>query len=249
MTEQANPGPAMTPPKPSFWRRPDPLTQLVLTVPVFLIYHLGILFLDIRNGVDLASVVFWRLQSASIVAYVAVTLAFAAALLVAGMRMRKTHRVRPSALIPVLVESTVLAVGMMLLVGWVVQQVSASAAVNTMQAGGEAHSAFAKVVLSCGAGFHEELVFRVLIFGSLIWLAGLVSEKPWQRLAFAAVVSSVLFSGVHYVGSLADSFTFVSFFFRFLGGIYLAAVYRVRGFAVAVYTHTIYDILVMFFFG
>ena len=38
-----------------FRERHDPLTSLVLTVPVFLIYHLGILLIDIKNGVDLVS--------------------------------------------------------------------------------------------------------------------------------------------------------------------------------------------------
>ena len=103
--------------------------------------------------------------------------------------------------------------------------------------------------MSAGAGFHEELVFRALLFGGLAAAIKAFGSKAWQAVLIAAVVSSALFSAVHYVGSLSDQFTFVSFTFRFLAGMYLAAVYRLRGFAVAVYTHAIYDVLVMFVFG
>ena len=231
----------------SLFKKQDVLTQLVLTMPVFLIYHLGILLMDTRNGVDFATNIFLSLLNASVVGYVAVTLVFALGLILVASRLRKTNRVRLSAFVPLLLESSLLAVGMLLSVGWFVSQVSMSATTSTLQSGLPPMNIFEKIVMSCGAGFHEELVFRVVLFGGLILAARLVTEKPWQKVLFAAVVSSVLFSGVHYVGSLSDSFTFVSFFFRFLAGLYLCAVYRLRGFASAVYTHAIYDVLVMVF--
>lgn len=223
----------------------DPLTSLVLVVPVFLIYHLGILFIDIRNGVDMASAVFFRLLHQSPWGYAAATLGVAAALVVAGMVLRKRNSAHPLAFAPILLESTVLAFGMLLTVGWATQQLML---IPTLQM---AHplGPFEKVVMSAGAGFHEELVFRALLFGGLAAAIKAFGSKAWQAVLIAAVVSSALFSAVHYVGSLSDQFTFVSFTFRFLAGMYLAAVYRLRGFAVAVYTHAIYDVLVMFVFG
>lgn len=231
----------------AFFKKQDVLTQLVLTMPVFLIYHLGILLMDTRNGVDFATTLFLRLLNASVFGYVVVTVVFSLGLILVAARLRKTNRVRLRAFIPLLIESSVLAVGMLVSVGWFVSQVSMTAAASTLQSGMPPMNLFEKIVMSCGAGFHEELVFRVVLFGGLLMAARLVTDKPWQKLLFAAVVSSVLFSGVHYVGSLSDSFTFVSFFFRFLAGIYLCAVYRLRGFATAVYTHAIYDVLVMVF--
>lgn len=229
------------------FKKHDVLTQLVLTMPVFLIYHLGILLMDTRNGVDFATNLFLELLNASVFGYVVVTLVFALGLILVAARLRKTNRVRLRVFVPLLIESSVLAVGMLVSVGWFVSQVSMTAAASTLQSGLPPMNLFEKIVMSCGAGFHEELVFRVVIFGGLLFGARLLSDKPWQKILFAAVVSSVLFSGVHYVGSLSDSFTFVSFFFRFLAGIYLCAVYRLRGFAYAVYTHAIYDVLVMVF--
>ena len=61
----------------------------------------------------------------------------------------------------------------------------------------------------------------------------------------AALLSSVLFALAHYLGP--EEFTLYSFAFRFLAGLVFAALFVFRGFAVAVYTHTIYDVYVLLF--
>jgi membrane protease YdiL (CAAX protease family) len=102
-----------------------------------------------------------------------------------------------------------------------------------------------RIVMAAGAGFHEEVVFRVGLFAGGAWLLGRVSKLPKIALAWiAAIVSSIVFSLIHYLGPL--EFTFASFVFRTLAGGFLAALYRARGFAVAVYTHTLYDLMVFF---
>ncbi len=79
----------------------EPLTNLLLVVPVFLVYHLGLLFVGgLRNGVDLVSGVFFRLLEHSTLAYIGVTLAFVAGLGLAGWYMRATGKIRPVALLP-----------------------------------------------------------------------------------------------------------------------------------------------------
>lgn len=223
----------------------DPLTSLVLVVPVFLIYHLGILFMDVRNGVDLASMVYSNLLHTSPLAYAGATLAVAGALVAAGVVLRKGNKTQPLAFVPILMEGTVLAFGMLLTVGWATQQLMH---VPPLQIG-QSLGPFEKIVMSCGAGFHEELVFRAILFGGMVALAKKAGRPSWQAIVGSAILSSILFSGVHYIGSMADNFTMASFLFRFLAGLYLTAVYRMRGFAVAVYTHAIYDVLVMFVFG
>src|SRR5262245_3702512 len=74
--------------------RHDPLTSLVLVIPVFLVYHLGILPLDIRNGVDLFTEATVRLCRASVLAYVGVTVGIAAAIALAAFLLRKKGRIR-----------------------------------------------------------------------------------------------------------------------------------------------------------
>ena len=104
-----------------------------------------------------------------------------------------------------------------------------------------------KVVMAAGAGFHEELVFRVgLLSGGVYALQRIRDTRPAVAWTTAVVVSSLLFSAVHHLGPMGDPFSVDVFAFRSLAGLYLAMVYLLRGFAIVVYTHALYDILVFF---
>lgn len=235
------PTPKKTGPVAYLRRRHDPLTSLVLTIPVFLVYHLGILLIELRNGVDLITELTFRLLERSVLGYVLVTVGLAAGLVAAGWLLRRRGTIRPAKLLPVLAESLILAIVMTFSVGWATHQLV------PMQSGPPPMGPLEKLVMACGAGFHEELVFRVLLFAGGGWLLAR-SRKFGDMGGFlvALGVSSFAFSLVHYLGPMADAFTLVSFTFRFLAGVFLALVYRFRGFAVAVYTHTLYDLLVFF---
>jgi hypothetical protein len=63
------------------------------------------------------------------------------------------------------------------------------------------------------------------------------------------IVSSLIFSGVHHLGSMGEAFTLGAFAFRFFAGVVFAALYQARGFALAAWTHALYDIWVMVFLG
>ncbi|HIE50345.1 MAG TPA: CPBP family intramembrane metalloprotease [Armatimonadetes bacterium] len=99
-------------------------------------------------------------------------------------------------------------------------------------------------MVALGAGIYEELVFRVLLMGGLIWM-GKQGFKlgPVAAVLFGVIASALLFALFHYLGPLGDSFTWHSFLFRFVAGIVLAGLYAVRGFGITVYTHTLYDVL------
>ncbi|GAB5549313.1 MAG: CPBP family glutamic-type intramembrane protease [Sandaracinaceae bacterium] len=221
--------------------RHDPLTSLLLTIPIFLLYHLGILLIQLRNGVDLVSGLTFELLEHSLLGYVGLTLGYAAAIAGAAWWLRRKGKIRPTEWLPVLGESVVLALLMSFTVGWATHQLF------DWQAGPPAMNPLEKLVMAAGAGFHEELVFRVGLFAGGTWaLHRGLKMKEWKAALIAGLVSSVIFSGIHYVGSFGDPFRLDSFFFRALAGVYLAVVYRFRGFAVAVYTHTIYDLIVFF---
>ena len=103
----------------------------------------------------------------------------------------------------------------------------------------------AELALSLGAGLYEELVFRVLLVGGLFWVLRRVLTSKTAAYALAAVVGALVFSAVHYVGALGDAFTLQSFTFRFLFGLALNAVFLLRGFGIAAWTHALYDVLVV----
>lgn len=242
------------------WRRftvpYDPLTSLVLTMPVFLVYHLGLLVTDLRNGADLVTGLMVQVLDRSLLGYVALTLAIAVGVVVAGRHLRKRdhHPLEPKSLVPVIGESAVWSLVMLVSVGWLTAQIVGAWASTDqaplLQLGPRTLGPLERVVMSAGAGFHEELVFRVGLFGGgALALERFAKLSSTRAALIAALVSSLLFSLVHYVGSLGDAFSISSFLFRFFMGLAFAALYRFRGLAVAVYTHTIYDLLVFFVFG
>lgn len=104
-----------------------------------------------------------------------------------------------------------------------------------------------KIALSLGAGLYEELFFRVILVTLFILLFTKLLGKKWAGVTAAVVLSALLFSAVHYVGSMGDAFTMGSFLYRFLFGLILNGIYVWRGFGVAAWTHAIYDVMVIAF--
>jgi membrane protease YdiL (CAAX protease family) len=95
-----------------------------------------------------------------------------------------------------------------------------------------------------GAGIYEEVLFRGILC-SLIYAGGRGLKIPATgSLVLAVVVSSLLFSGAHYVGPAADHYSHFSFIFRVCAGMYFAGLYFCRGLGIAIGAHTAYDLLV-----
>jgi hypothetical protein len=100
-----------------------------------------------------------------------------------------------------------------------------------------------QLVISLGAGLYEELVFRVLLVGLLLWLFRRV--LPRGKVlggALAVVLSALVFSAFHYIGPLGDEFALSSFTFRAIAGLVFSALYVGRGFGIAAWTHALYDL-------
>lgn len=102
-----------------------------------------------------------------------------------------------------------------------------------------------QLALSLGAGLYEELVFRVMLVPVLIVMARMVGMGPRAATAAGIVAGALLFSAVHYMGSLGDPFTLSSFTYRFLFGLALNALLIVRGFGITAWTHSLYDVWVI----
>lgn len=109
----------------------------------------------------------------------------------------------------------------------------------------ESLSILQQLALSLGAGLYEELFFRVILVSGLLLLLKQFLTKKYAAYALAMVLAALIFSSVHYIGSLGDTFTMGSFLFRFLFGLALNAIYIWRGFGMAAWTHAIYDLMVI----
>ncbi|MBK8170625.1 MAG: CPBP family intramembrane metalloprotease [Sandaracinaceae bacterium] len=224
-----------------FRTRHDPLTSLLLTTPVFLVYHIGVLFTPVRNGVDLFTDLMVRLSELSQAAYGALVCGIALAIAIAAYVLRKRGTIHPAAIGPVILESAVWAVLLWLGAGWT------TAHVIPGQTGPRSMGVIATLVTCAGAGFHEELVFRVGVFaGGTFALTKLTKLGKSRSALIMGIVSAILFSLAHYIGPYGDTFLLTSFVFRLVMGLLLAGIYQWRGFAVAVYAHALYDVLCFF---
>jgi hypothetical protein len=220
-----------------------PWADLALTLPIFLLYHLLVVFLDVRNAADLVTRELVQLSSNSLPAYGGLTLVigavFVGVLVVAG----REHEMRWQRFAWIAIEGVLYATMMRFVAAYVV---------GRLHLGGGVADRFAGFVMSLGAGFYEEVAFRVVLFGVGVKLVLLLfaTIDPLKRtlLSFGwAVACAAVFSGWHYVGALGDPFEMRSFVFRLVCGLVFTAIYAFRGFAPAVWTHALYDIWVLVF--
>ncbi|MCA1802830.1 MAG: CPBP family intramembrane metalloprotease [Rhodothermaceae bacterium] len=103
------------------------------------------------------------------------------------------------------------------------------------------------LALSIGAGLYEELIFRVILVYGLIKTGELIFPNRRAVVTVSVLFAALVFSGVHYTGSMGDSFEWASFIFRFLFGLALNLLLVIRGFGIAACTHSLYDVILVLF--
>lgn len=232
--------------------RPGAWVDLGLTLPVFLFYHLGVVFLNVRNASDVVTGAILQLTEGNLPLYLGVTTAIGAAFAGVFIWLGRGHALQPHKFLQIAIEGVIYATVMRFFGSWVVAKVFAGKAI----AGG-----FVGFVMSLGAGFYEELTYRVLLFGLgaklLVWVfarqkmslvdgaSRLPSIKALAITLGWCAIAAAIFSGVHYVGPLSDPFDLKSFVFRWVLGLTLTAIYATRGFAAAVWAHALYDVWVL----
>jgi hypothetical protein len=227
-------------------RRPDPLTSIAFTVPVFLVYHLGILLVDRRSQVDFISSYVLRMLNASVPAYVLGTLALTLLLLVVvWIEHRRKQTQMPSAF-RVGFEAAAAAALLLTALGWTTHRLLRTHSTESVAALGVSD----KLVLAAGSGFHAELLFRVLCVSGGAWvLRKLFGLKPSSALLWAVALASLGNALLASFGVPGEPFYWDAFGLHVLEGCAFALLYLTRGFAVAVYAHVIYDALVYFMYA
>ena len=221
------------------------LTSLVLVFPLFLVYQVGVLFtLPMLNGADFLTVFLFRNLGLSAGAYLAYTAAVAIAFVIAVALLRRKQKFDPKLIVPVFVESAIYALTMGSLIVFVMTRVLH---VSPRLAGGIAGQGLGtRFVMSLGAGVWEETIFRLgIMTGLAVLLERVLGMGRWVAVALALVVSSVLFSAMHHIPPYGDPLQLGVFVFRVLAGCFFGLIYWFRGFAIAVYTHALYDVYVL----
>jgi membrane protease YdiL (CAAX protease family) len=222
------------------------LTSLVLVFPLFLIYQVGVLFtLPVLNGADFLTVFLFRNLGLSARAYIAYTIAVAILFAVAVAVLRRKQRFDPKLILPVLVESAIYALTMGSLIVFVMTKVLH---VSPRLAGGviAEQGMGTRFVMSLGAGVWEETVFRLgIMTGVAVLFERVFGFGRWIAILLGLIVSAVLFSAMHHIPPYGDPLHVGVFVFRALAGCFFGLIYWSRGFAIAVYTHALYDIYVL----
>lgn len=230
-----------------------PLESLVFTLPLVMIYELGVVFLGRgtpRNGADV-----WLrgiLDSLGFDAYFFLLPALTIIGLAAWHHLEHDRwRFSGRVLVGMACESLFLAC---MLIGlahlqedfWP-EMMPAAESLSSLDTGFLSQSSavlLQRLVGYCGAGLYEEVLFRLLMLPLLIWGLGRLGCASFSAAAGAVLISSLLFSGAHYVGLHGEAFDLYSFTFRTVAGLFFGSLFLVRGFGISAGTHAAYDVLV-----
>lgn len=231
-----------------------PRHSVLFALPLLALYELLAFLLsqsqmsEVRNGADvLLKSVFVAVGGRYGLTAFSLLLVGTGAVLV--WRDRRVHgEIRPRLFLGMVAESVIYAALLggiasaltsLLLHGRLALESAAASPASTMAGLGLP----SQLMISLGAGIYEELLFRVLLVSGLAALARWVFH--WSTVAagvFAALVGALIFSLFHYVGPYGDEFSLGSFTFRAVAGLLFSALYLLRGFGIAAWSHALYDV-------
>jgi hypothetical protein len=237
---------------PSYWvatRRPFP--SLLLVGPLVIAYESGVLWLGgatpggLRTGADT-----WMrhaLSSLGLSDHWLLPLLLVLILLAWQVLRFYDWRFTPGILAGMVLESVLWAVvllGISRLIdfGFSYLEQTSMPLVALNPVGPEA--AISSLIGYLGAGIYEETLFRLILVPVLFAALRLLQTPQVLASALAVTGSALLFALAHHAGSPGESFTWFAFVFRWMAGVFFAWVFVLRGFGIAVGTHTMYDILV-----
>lgn len=227
----------------------NPVNCLVMVAPLFIVYQLGILFTQgWRNGADFVTPLLLDLVGSDRVYYSMINLAVLGLFIMFFYLLRERRTLAPRTVGLMLGEASIYAFIMGGVAARILFAVGLSPPMQVHAAGsGPAPpgGVVDSIVLSIGAGAYEELFFRLILLGGALWILKRTRLKPWVGALIAIASTSLLFSIFHYAPIGTEPWQLWSFSFRFILGALLAVLYMGRGFAVAVYTHAVYDIFIL----
>ncbi|MBS0261622.1 MAG: CPBP family intramembrane metalloprotease [Planctomycetes bacterium] len=227
----------------------QPLHCLLFLLPLIVTYELGAALFaagdSARNGADYW--LRWVLGEAGCQYPWILPVAIVAALIVRQFTGRFRWRPSPGTLCGMLAESLFFG-GCLVLVGQLQdlafrQSLAQATAAVPVQIG--SHEGSLPLAISyLGAGVYEEILFRACLLPLVAGALRCLLVPRTLAIGMAIVGTSILFSLAHYVGPVADQFTWFSFVFRATAGVFFSLLFLVRGFGVTVGSHAAYDLIV-----
>jgi membrane protease YdiL (CAAX protease family) len=220
-------------------------TSLVLVFPLFIVYQIGVLFtLPMLNGADFLTTLLFRTLGLSVQGYLIFVAAVVVLFSIAVGLLHRRQRFDSRMVLPVLLESSIYALTMGSVIVLVMTKLlGISPRLGTAL---DSQGMLNRVIMSVGAGVYEETVFRLGLLGGLaVLFERVLGVNRWVSVVAAFLVSAAAFSAVHHLPPYGDPFSLGLFTFRLLAGVFFGLLFWFRGFAVAVYTHALYDVYVL----
>lgn len=221
--------------------------SLLFVAPLWLLYELLAFqlnrgwFGNLRTGVDfLIKESFRAIKIPVFLAFLLPLLILSSYLLFKKKRLSQLN-VRPVHFAYMFLESLLYATILGLIVGGI------TGLFLTFQQVRVNHTMVDALVMNLGSGIYEEFIFRfILISGVIVILGKTGVESRVVKYILAVGFSAVIFSLFHYLNYFGESFQAGSFLFRFFAGVTFALLFLSRGLGIATYTHSLYNIFLMF---
>ncbi len=242
----------------SYWeatRRPFP--SLLFVAPLAIGYEVAILGLDGEGRVGLRSGADAWMRDGLATAGLSDPwfLPLILGLILMGWQLARSHdwRFSPAILGGMIAESLVwaialLGIGRLIDLGFSFLDHAQIPMLATGAAGTEktvaGHPYLIAMIGYVGAGVYEETLFRLMMVPVFYRILRVLQAPQVLASSWAVVVSALLFAMAHHIGTPGEPFTWYVFVFRWMAGVFFAWVFVLRGFGIAVGTHTAYDILV-----
>ena len=228
----------------SYWRSTrSPLYSFLFTVPLFLIYEIGIFLTSsddmfvLRNGADalmrqiLATFGITGLYWVGVIFFIGFIITF-----ILQRKFWEATQIHSDYFLLMTVES----------VGWSVLIYFLMTNVYLLLMNPTGSMLVQQVTLAVGAGIYEEFLFRVLLIAGISVILGFIFQWSDKTRNWAAmVIAAGIFSSFHFIGEYGDFFSFNIFMVRFLAGIALGTLYFLRGFGITAWSHAVYDLIVL----
>jgi len=226
-------------------------TGFLFALPLLLLYELGMLWTgsEIANGAGVLLRLLVHLATPPGYAMAAFNGLVLIAILVAIARThdRGVSLWRPGLYTAMVLESAVYAVALLFLMGWLptVIRPVASAVFSTQADGSRAADLVLEILLSLGAGVYEEIFFRLFLLSGLAAILERLRMNAGMARWIGLLLSSLLFSLFHHVGSLGDPWDLGVVILRTSGGVFLGLLYLWRGIGIAIWAHALYDVIMV----
>lgn len=218
-------------------------TSLLFIFPLFLAYEIGVAFTPAGNGVDFVTQWVYAAVGHDRSHYVILNLVLVGLFIALILYLRTQKMLQVRSFLPMLFLSGIYALTLGTFILFVMDKMLGFD--GLMQIG--ELDAGTKLVISLGAGVHEELIFRLgLLAGGAYVIRALGVRHNWA-IFIALVASALLFSAAHHIGPAGDPWNLVVFTYRALAGAIFGVLFYFQSLSHAVYTHFLYDTYVLLF--